>query len=72
MPPTAASHRSFFARSRSRRAQPMPRKAQTPMTMERNCLLASPGTTAAMAAMPMVEMKKAMVSTSKEVLRIQK
>ena len=41
------------------------------MTIAINCFMASPGTTVAIAHIPMVHRKKAMDSTSKEVLRIQ-
>ena len=66
MPATLARYRTTLDRSRSRSDQPKLRKVTTPISMAISCLSISPGFTVASAAMPMVQRKKAMVSTSKE------
>ena len=69
-PATVARYRTTFARSKSRSDQPMTRNVTTPSAMAASCFMVSPGFTVAMAAMPMVHRKKAIVSTSKDFRRI--
>ena len=48
----------------------MTRNVTTPSAMAASCFTVSPGFTVAMAAIPMVHRKNAMVSTSKDFRRI--